>query len=96
MLHCSYILIAISIVFIRNQFANSYCSFFSINLTVPEGKLVAVVGTVGCGKTSLLSAILGEMNKVGGTVKVKVMTNAVTHYLLKVGIKWQITPEKVH
>ena len=45
---------------------------FSINLKIPQGKLVAVVGSVGCGKTSLLSAILGEMKKVGGKVNVKV------------------------
>jgi ABC-type transport system involved in cytochrome bd biosynthesis fused ATPase/permease subunit len=39
---------------------------------VPEGKLVAVVGSVGCGKSSFLSAILGDMEKVSGKVVVKV------------------------
>ncbi|XP_063535449.1 multidrug resistance-associated protein 1 [Cydia strobilella] len=40
----------------------------SINLTVPKGHLVAVVGAVGSGKSSLLSAFLGEMNKISGRV----------------------------
>ncbi|NXR75548.1 MRP1 protein, partial [Pycnonotus jocosus] len=43
----------------------------SINFTVPEGSLVAVVGQVGCGKSSLLSALLGEMDKHEGYVVVK-------------------------
>ena len=38
-----------------------------------EGALIAVVGQVGTGKTSLLSAILGEMKKVQGRVNVKVL-----------------------
>ena len=42
---------------------------FSINLEVGEGKLVAVVGAVGSGKSSLLSAILGEMHKIKGEGK---------------------------
>lgn len=46
--------------------------FRSIDLTVKEGALIAVVGQVGSGKTSLLSAMLGEMEKVQGTVNVKV------------------------
>ena len=41
---------------------------------IEEGALVAVVGTVGTGKSSLLSAMLGEMEKVKGRVKVKVST----------------------
>lgn len=33
----------------------------SIDLSVPQGSLVIVVGSVGAGKSSLLSALLGEM-----------------------------------
>ncbi|XP_046783235.1 multidrug resistance-associated protein 1 isoform X2 [Gallus gallus] len=46
-------------------------SLNSINFTVPEGSLIAVVGQVGCGKSSLLSALLGEMDKKEGYVVVK-------------------------
>ncbi|XP_068126625.1 ATP-binding cassette sub-family C member 2-like [Hyperolius riggenbachi] len=42
-----------------------------LNLKIPEGSLVAVVGQVGSGKSSLLSAILGEMNKLDGTIQRK-------------------------
>lgn len=42
----------------------------NINLKVKKTKLTALVGPVGCGKTSLLSALLGEMEKINGTVNV--------------------------
>ncbi|MCJ8739023.1 hypothetical protein PDJAM_G00042390 [Pangasius djambal] len=42
-----------------------------INVCIPEGALVAVVGQVGSGKSSLLSALLGEMHKQEGLVSVK-------------------------
>ncbi|XP_077629375.1 ATP-binding cassette sub-family C member 6 [Crocuta crocuta] len=42
-----------------------------INLTVPQGRLLAVVGAVGAGKSSLLSALLGELSKVEGSVTIK-------------------------
>ncbi|XP_072225794.1 multidrug resistance-associated protein 1 isoform X2 [Leuresthes tenuis] len=42
-----------------------------LNVCIPEGSLVAVVGHVGSGKSSLLSALLGEMDKMEGTVTVK-------------------------
>ncbi|NXK09570.1 MRP1 protein, partial [Herpetotheres cachinnans] len=41
----------------------------NLNVSVPEGSLVAVVGQVGSGKSSFLSAILGEMEKLEGTVQ---------------------------
>uniref|UniRef100_H2Z8F8 Multidrug resistance-associated protein 1 n=1 Tax=Ciona savignyi TaxID=51511 RepID=H2Z8F8_CIOSA len=43
----------------------------NISMTVPEGSLVAIVGQVGCGKSSLVSAMLGDMEKVTGSVSVK-------------------------
>ncbi|XP_054163879.1 multidrug resistance-associated protein 1-like [Oppia nitens] len=43
----------------------------NINLRATNKKLVAVVGQVGSGKSSLLSAILGDMEKLKGTVNTK-------------------------
>ncbi|KAH9491623.1 Multidrug resistance-associated protein 1 [Bulinus truncatus] len=43
----------------------------NIDLKISVGSLVAIVGMVGMGKTSLLSAILGQMQKLKGTVFVK-------------------------
>lgn len=40
-----------------------------IDLTVRKGELVGIIGRVGSGKTSLLSAIIGEMTKVDGKVE---------------------------
>jgi ABC-type glutathione transport system ATPase component len=39
-----------------------------INMEVHRGDLAVVVGTVGSGKASLLSRIMGEMDKVSGKV----------------------------
>jgi len=39
-----------------------------LSVSIPEGSLVAVVGQVGSGKSSFLSALLGEMKKLEGTV----------------------------
>ncbi|XP_014222078.1 multidrug resistance-associated protein 1 isoform X3 [Trichogramma pretiosum] len=43
----------------------------NINLKVKQGQLVAIVGTVGSGKSSLISALLGEMDKISGRVNTK-------------------------
>ncbi|GFZ21433.1 multidrug resistance-associated protein 3 [Actinidia rufa] len=40
-----------------------------ININVSHGMRVAVCGTVGSGKSSLLSCILGEMPKISGTIR---------------------------
>ena len=44
----------------------------NISIEVPQGALAAVVGTVGAGKSSLLSAMLGEMIRDEGEVNLKV------------------------
>uniref|UniRef100_A0A7M4EPW4 ABC-type glutathione-S-conjugate transporter n=1 Tax=Crocodylus porosus TaxID=8502 RepID=A0A7M4EPW4_CROPO len=45
--------------------------FGRINLSVLEGNLLAVVGQVGAGKSSLLATLLGELQKLEGHVSVK-------------------------
>ncbi|KAI3512724.1 hypothetical protein L1887_20043 [Cichorium endivia] len=39
-----------------------------VNLDIPKGSLVAVIGEVGSGKSSLLNTILGEMNLTKGFI----------------------------
>ncbi|XP_008589255.1 PREDICTED: canalicular multispecific organic anion transporter 1-like, partial [Galeopterus variegatus] len=42
-----------------------------VNLDIMPGQLVAVVGPVGSGKSSLMSAMLGEMENVHGHITIK-------------------------
>lgn len=42
----------------------------SLNLHVTKGSLVVVVGKVGCGKSSLLAALTGELNRLSGVLYV--------------------------
>ena len=39
-----------------------------ISMEIPRGLLVAVVGPVGSGKTSLLQGLIGEMRKTSGSI----------------------------
>jgi ABC-type multidrug transport system fused ATPase/permease subunit len=65
---------AVSVVngeFTWDQTAESTSTLRDMNINIGTGQLVAVVGQVGCGKSSLLSALLGEMHKVNGNVTVR-------------------------
>ena len=44
----------------------------SLNLHIKPGQVVAVVGQVGAGKSSLIQALLGEMDKLSGSVTLRV------------------------
>jgi ABC-type transport system involved in cytochrome bd biosynthesis fused ATPase/permease subunit len=39
-----------------------------VSMEIPRGLLVAVVGPVGSGKTSLLQGLIGEMRKTSGSI----------------------------
>ncbi|XP_030603605.1 canalicular multispecific organic anion transporter 1-like [Archocentrus centrarchus] len=43
----------------------------NVNLDVKPGRLVAVVGAVGSGKSSLMSALLGEMHSTKGFINIQ-------------------------
>lgn len=47
--------------------------FVSVSLDIKPGRLVAVVGAVGSGKSSLMSALLGEMHCAKGFINIQVM-----------------------
>ena len=49
-----------------------------INIDVREGQLVAVVGQVGTGKSSLVAAMLGLMERRAGDVTLKVLFSSET------------------
>uniref|UniRef100_A0A8D0DKY0 ABC-type glutathione-S-conjugate transporter n=1 Tax=Salvator merianae TaxID=96440 RepID=A0A8D0DKY0_SALMN len=53
-----------------NNWNASFCPC-RINLTIPHGSLCAVVGPVGAGKSSLLSALLGELQRMEGSLRMK-------------------------
>ena len=50
--------------------ATNYATFAvrDLNLEIKRGELVAIVGAVGSGKSSILSALVGEMRKANGQV----------------------------
>lgn len=44
--------------------------FQSLNLQIPQGEFVGIVGPTGCGKTTLLKTILGALEPLSGTVRI--------------------------
>ena len=72
-------------MYVLDEILFSYFITYSINLNIKPGQLVAVVGHVGAGKSSLISALLGEMEKLTGHVSVKV-TNGFLHKINCVAI----------
>jgi ABC-type Mn2+/Zn2+ transport system ATPase subunit len=43
----------------------------NVNIRIKEGSLTAVVGAVGAGKSSLVSAMLGELERENGRVNTR-------------------------
>ena len=62
----------------------------NLNFTLRRGTCTAVIGSVGSGKSSLLSAIMGEMHRSSGTslfVSGKIAYTSQTPWLLSASIK---------
>lgn len=64
----------------------------NINVSIPKGTLAAVVGPVGCGKSSLVSALLNDMLKLSGHVSVcgSIAYHAQNPWILNATIKENI------
>ena len=56
-----------SATFDWGEMRNGKATLENISMSVPRGALVAVLGKVGAGKSSLLSAILGDMKLTSGS-----------------------------
>ena len=59
------------------QIKSTFPHWHSLELEIPEGQLVAVLGQVGSGKSSLLSTLLGELQQISGRLQVNV---SIIHY----------------
>ena len=46
----------------------SYMSVFHINLTIPRGRIIGLLGPNGCGKTTLIKMINGLLAPTSGNV----------------------------
>jgi branched-chain amino acid transport system ATP-binding protein len=56
-----------------------------VDLTVPEGSMVAIVGPNGAGKTTLMSAIMGLLPRRGGSVRFRDAPAGTTETLVASG-----------
>ncbi|XP_029164697.1 probable multidrug resistance-associated protein lethal(2)03659 [Nylanderia fulva] len=66
-MHCAINMINVTAKWEASQSQNT---LEDLNLQIEKGKLYAVIGMVGSGKSSLLSAILGEITLTEGQIKV--------------------------
>jgi phospholipid/cholesterol/gamma-HCH transport system ATP-binding protein len=69
--------------------------FKGLSLTIPRGKVVAILGASGCGKTTLLQLIGGQLKPSRGNVKVdgqvvhELSTDALFELRKKMGMMFQ-------
>ena len=74
---------------------NANAVFRGLSLTVPRGKLVAILGTSGCGKSTLLKLIGGQLRPSRGAVRVngevvhELSTDALYAMRRKMGMMFQ-------
>ncbi|XP_038072564.1 ATP-binding cassette sub-family C member 9-like isoform X2 [Patiria miniata] len=65
-----------------------------ISVNIPSGKLTVIIGSVGSGKSSLLSAMLGEMTTLSGHINLQdsdVAYTAQTPWIMNASVRDNIT-----
>ena len=55
---------------LRKTYASGTEALMGVSLTIPEGDFFALLGPNGAGKTTLIGAIVGLVQKTGGTISV--------------------------
>eukprot|EP01038_Epipyxis_sp_PR26KG_P011238 gene11238-15079_t len=57
-------------IIIPNDVLEARGNLLNCNIEIKKGELIAIVGPIASGKSTLLNAILGELNKINGNVSV--------------------------
>jgi branched-chain amino acid transport system ATP-binding protein len=52
-------------------FYDQFCAVKDINLSVAAGEVISIIGANGAGKSSLLKAIIGQADRIEGTIRYK-------------------------
>lgn len=76
-------------VYKLNSFYGNVQAVWDVSLTVNEGEIVAIIGTNGAGKTTILQSIVGLVNKTG-TVKFQGndISKVAAHHMAELGIAY--------
>ena len=71
-----------------NAFYGNSCAIQNINLRVGRGEFLAIIGRNGVGKTSLMRAIIGLMDRITGSIKLdqQEINKCKTHERAKAGL----------
>uniref|UniRef100_A0A670KI46 ATP binding cassette subfamily C member 9 n=1 Tax=Podarcis muralis TaxID=64176 RepID=A0A670KI46_PODMU len=82
---------------VKNFVTNGYFSWGSglatlsnIDIRIPTGQMTMIVGQVGCGKSSLLLAVLGEMQALEGKVHWNRYVSHIPHFGAFIGNRYSV------
>lgn len=82
-----------------NSFYNKVQAVWEVSLTVNEGEILAIIGTNGAGKTSILQSLVGLVTKTGTVhFQGQDISNVSAHSMAELGISYvpegrQVFPE---
>ncbi|MDO5666675.1 MAG: ABC transporter ATP-binding protein [Alcaligenaceae bacterium] len=72
-----------------NSFYGNVQTVWDVSLEVNEGEIVAIIGTNGAGKTTILQSIVGLVRKTGSVkFQGKDISNVPAHHMVELGIAY--------